>query len=57
MSTLRLSRSSFSVPEYIFHSFYYCVLNSDYDEGKKNVRCGAAGLSVNEKHNRPLINK
>ena len=25
MSTLRLSRPSFSVPEYIFHSFYYRV--------------------------------
>ena len=33
------------------------ISNSDHDEGKKNVRCGAAGLSVNENHNRPLINK
>ena len=33
------------------------ISNSDHEEGKKNVRCGAAGLSVNENHNRPLINK
>ena len=33
------------------------ISNSDHDEGKQNVRCGAAGLSVNESHNRPLINK
>ena len=33
------------------------ISNSDHDEGKQNVRCGAAGLSVNENHNRPLINK
>ena len=33
------------------------ISNSDHDEGKKNVRCGAACLSVNENHNRPLINK
>ena len=32
------------------------ISNSDHDEGKQNVRCGAAGLSVNESH-RQLINK
>ena len=58
MSTLRLSRPSFSVPEYIFHRFYYRVSRTrTMTKGEKNVRCGAAGLSVNENHNRPLINK
>ena len=58
MSTLQLSRPSFSVPEYIFHSFYYRVSRTrTMTKEKKNVRCGAAGLSVNETHNRPLINK
>ena len=33
------------------------ISNSDHDEGKQNVRCGAPGLSVNESHNRLLINK
>ena len=33
------------------------ISNSDHDEEKKNVRCGAGGFSVNENHNRPLINK
>ena len=57
MSTLRLSRPSFSVPEDIFHSFYYRVSRTRTMTKEKNVRCGAAGLSVNESHNRPLINK
>ena len=55
MSTLRLSRPSFSVPEYIFHSFYYRVSRTRTMTKEKNIRCGAAGLSVNENHNRPLI--
>ena len=57
MSTLRLSRPSFSVPKYIFHSFYYRVSRTQTMTKEKNVRCGAASLSVNENHNRPLINK
>ena len=57
MSTLRLSRSSLSVPEYIFHSFYYRVSRTRTMTKETNVRCGAAGLSVYENHNRPLINK
>ena len=41
---------------------YFSVFTTAYLElgpwrRKKNVRCGAAGLSVNENHNRPLINK
>ena len=50
-----------AIPSIIFSPWIYFSLprisNSDHDEGKKNVRCGAAGLSVNENHNRPLINK
>ena len=57
MSTLRLSRPSFSVPEYIFHRFYNRVSRTRTMMKEKNVRCGAAGLSVNDNHNRPLINK
>ena len=57
MSTLRLSCPSFSIPEYIFHSFYYRVSRTRTMTKEKNVRCGAAGLAVNENHNRPLINK
>ena len=59
MSTLRLSRPSFSVPKYIFHSFYLVTAYLELGpwRRKKNVRCGAAGLSVNENHNRPLINQ
>ena len=33
------------------------ISNSDHDDGKQNVRCGATPLSVNENHNRPLIDK
>ena len=51
MSTLRLSRPSFSVPKYIFLQFLLPrISNSDHDEGKKNVRCGVTVLSVNENH-------
>ena len=57
MSILRLSHPSFSVPEYIFHSFYYRVSRTRTMRKEKNVRCGAAGLAVNKNHNRPLINK
>ena len=45
------------VPKYIFHSFYYRLSRTRTMTKEKNVRCGAAGLSVNENHNRPLINK
>ena len=51
--------SSIIFSPWIYFSLFLLpsISNSDHDEGKKNVRCGAAGLSVNENHNRPLINK
>ena len=38
MSTLRLSRTSFSVPEYIFHSFYYRVSRTRTMTKKKKCK-------------------
>ena len=49
--------SSIIFSPWIYFSQVLLPRISSDDEEKKNVRCGAAGLSVNENHNRPLINK
>ena len=56
VDTSAISSIIFSPWIYFSQFLLLRISNSDHDEGKI-VRCGAAGLSVNENHNRPLINK
>ena len=57
VDTSAISSIIFSPWTYFSQFLLPRISNSDHDDGKQNVRCGAACLSVNENHNRPLINK
>ena len=57
VDTSAISSIIFSPWTYFSQFLLPRISNSDQDDGKQNVRCGAARLSVYENHNRPLINK